>query len=282
MEKFIHKKGKGREHMNSLLLVLKEHKNNLYMMNRLAITGMKTQYSSTILGNLWLLINPMLQIGVYWLAFGIGIRGGAPVGNVPFVIWLVCGIIPWFFISSSLNRGSGAIFQKLKQVSKMNFPLSIIPTYTILSNLYSHFLLLLVLFLILLFNISSMAVNPLMLLYYIFSSVMFTWAVSFVTSTISTMIRDFHFFMQQAVRMLFYFTPILWEVKASAPDWFAVIINLNPIYYLINGYRTSLLILDSTTPFLGQTMLFWGLTGAFFLTGMILHVRFRKHFVEYL
>lgn len=268
--------------MHSLWLVLKEHKNNLYMMNRLAITGMKTQYSSTILGNLWLLVNPLLQIGVYWLAFGIGIRGGAPVGNVPFVIWLVCGIIPWFFMSSSLNRGSGSIYQKLKQVSKMNFPLSIIPTYTILSNLYSHFLLLLVLFMILLLNPASMAIQPLMLIYYIFASVMFVWAISFFTSTISTMVRDFHFLMQQITRMLFYLTPILWEVKTNLPDWFMVIIHLNPIYYLINGYRTSLLTLESTTPFVGQTFLFWGLTGAIFFIGIVLHVRFRKNFVEYI
>ncbi|HJA41411.1 MAG TPA: ABC transporter permease [Firmicutes bacterium] len=268
--------------MRSLWLVLKEHKNNLYMLNRLALTSMQTQYSATVLGNIWLLLSPMLQIGVYWLAFGVGIRGGAPVGTIPFVIWLICGIIPWFFISSSLTRGSGSIYQRLKQVSKMNFPLSIIPTYTILSNLYTHLLLLLVLFFVLLCNISSMQIDPIGLLYYIFSNIMFVWSISFLTSTISTMLRDFHFFMQQIVRMLFYLTPILWEVKSSVPSWFLFIIQLNPIYYLINGYRTSLLSLESVTPFVGQTLLFWGFTGSIFFIGVVLHVRFRKNFVEYI
>ena len=86
----------------------------------------------------WELLNPALQIMVYWLVFGLGIRSNNPVHGIPFVFWLLVGISMWFFINQGVLEGTKSISQKFNQVAKMNFPLSIIPTYIVTSRFYGH------------------------------------------------------------------------------------------------------------------------------------------------
>ena len=91
-------------------------------------------------------LNPALQIMVYWLVFGLGIRSNAPIHGIPFVFWLLVGISMWFFINQGLRR------MKFNQVAKMNFPLSIIPTYIVTSRFYGHLGLLAIIIIACMFN----------------------------------------------------------------------------------------------------------------------------------
>ncbi|KMR76684.1 teichoic acid ABC transporter permease, partial [Staphylococcus aureus] len=77
------------------------------------------------LGVAWGLINPGMQIMVYWMVFGLGIRRNAPILGVPFVYWLLGGIRMWVFINQGILEGTKAITQKFNQRSKMNFPVSL-------------------------------------------------------------------------------------------------------------------------------------------------------------
>ncbi|MGO4076213.1 Teichoic acid translocation permease TagG, partial [Staphylococcus aureus] len=75
--------------------------------------------------------------------FGMGIRGGQPIAigdmEVPFIIWMLAGLIPWFFISPTILDGSNSVFKRINMVSKMNFPISALPSVVIMSNLFSYF-----------------------------------------------------------------------------------------------------------------------------------------------
>lgn len=82
--------------MKSLKTIIKEQYENLYLIRRLSLYELKQAYAGNLLGLLWVFLNPLSQIGVYWLVFGLGIRGGAPVHGVPYFVWLVCGLVTWF------------------------------------------------------------------------------------------------------------------------------------------------------------------------------------------
>ena len=85
-----------------------------------------------------------LQIMVYWFVFGMGIRSNQPIHGIPFIYWLLVGISMWFFVNQGILEGTKSVSMKFNQVAKMNFPLSIIPTYTVTSRFYGHIGLLLI------------------------------------------------------------------------------------------------------------------------------------------
>ena len=99
----------------------------------------KSMYSMQYLGFLWELVTPILQIAVYWFVFGFGIRQGRDIDGVPFLPWLVSGIIVWFFISPAITTTARSVYSRIGLVSKMSFPLSTIPAYVLLSLIYRHF-----------------------------------------------------------------------------------------------------------------------------------------------
>lgn len=251
------------------------------MINRLALYELKSTYAGNRLGMVWAILNPLIQIIVYWLVFGLGIRNGSAVGDVPFFIWLICGIVPWFYINAGLLRGSNSIYSKLGMVSKMNFPLSTVPTYVLLSQLYTHMILIGITFVFLFFGYGIMQVNILGLLYFMFTTSCFLFAISFVTSTFATLLRDIQLAIQSIVRLLFYLTPVLW-VPGPLPRWFEMALKSNPFYYVIEGYRASLLGTGMDIFWSGYTIYFWLLTFALLFVGSILHVKFRRQFVDYI
>lgn len=216
--------------------------------------------------------------------FGIGLRGGRPIdGDTPFLVWLLCGLIPWFFISPTMTQGSNSIYQKVNLVSKMNFPVSLLPTIRIIGNSFQFVVLLGILFVLLLIYGIYPTAFILQLPYYLLCLYVFLFSFSILSSTIATLIRDYQTLLQSMMRMFLYLSPILWDPKAeNVPEWLTYLLKLNPFYYIIEGIRLS---------FLGGTwfyedpiymLYFWVLTFVILYFGTLVHFRFRKSFVDYL
>ncbi|WP_180228873.1 ABC transporter permease, partial [Bacillus cereus] len=90
---------------------------------------------------IWEVLNPLIQMSIYWFVFGLGIRGGQGVDGVPFVFWLSSGLVVWFFLNPAVMQGTKSVYKRMNMVSKMNFPLSVIPSYVVLSVFYQHIIL---------------------------------------------------------------------------------------------------------------------------------------------
>ncbi|WP_129690868.1 ABC transporter permease [Gottfriedia acidiceleris] len=267
--------------MNSIKTVLQEHAKNLSLIFRLASYETRKEYADSQLGVIWVFLNPIFQIAVYWVTFGTGIRGGAPVHGIPFLIWMLCGIIPWFFISAAIMQGSSSIFNRIGTVSKMNFPLSIIPSYVVLSRFNTHIFMMLILIVGVIVNRGVEQMNIFALIYFMLTGLLFNIALSLLTSTLSTMVRDVHLLIQSFTRMLLYLTPILWEPSGSS-NLLNTLMKLNPFYYIVEGYRGALLYGHSDIIFSKYTFYFWGVLLFFFIIGSVFHVKFRKQFVDFL
>src|SRR5699024_4986406 len=119
---------------------------------------------------------------------------------------------------------------------------------------------------------------------YIFSISCFFFTFSLITSTLSTMIRDTHQFLNSILRMLFYVSGVLWPLTLL--EQFPTILQiakLNPIYYLVQGYRAAFF--GTEWYFITHwqyTLYFWLLVIVLFLIGAHLHIKFRRHFIDYL
>ncbi|WP_100333184.1 ABC transporter permease [Bacillus alkalisoli] len=276
--------------MNSLITVLKEQLKSFYLVKRLSVYEMKSANSNNYIGVLWEIINPMIQISIFWFVFGYGVlrtngRGDIELYGqiIPYFPWMLSGIVVWFFINQSIIQGSQSVYSRINMMSKMSFPMSTIPTFVTVAKLYQHLMLLVVVLLI--FQIIGYPINIyyLQLPYFIFATLVFLVSFSLITSTISTLIRDVHNLIQAVVRLLIFLLPILWPPYKIEPQIIQTILKLNPIYYLVEGYRASILGLKwYPVEHLSFTIYFWIITLVLLLIGSSLHVKFRSKFVDYL
>lgn len=264
----------------NLATIISEQFQNRKLINRLARYEVKSAHAETKLGLIWELLNPTLQIFIYWLVFGVGLRGNDEVNGVPFIFWLMAGLSVWFFINDAILRGGNSINSRLGMLMKMKFPLSIIPAYVIGSRIYQHLAMLLIV-LVASYVFGGMPVQwtLLQLPYYMGAMIFFVFSVSLFMSTLITLIKDVHPLMQSIMRMLFYVTPILW-VTDSFPAILRGILMLNPIAYIVNGYRDSILYGTWFFEDMTYTLYFWSFTFILFIIGSTLHLRFRKSFNE--
>src|SRR5690625_1224461 len=273
--------------MKSAIMVLKEQINNFYLIRRLSLYEMKNKNRSNYLGMAWEIINPSIQILIYWFVFGT-LRDREPVEvngtEIPFFIWLLTAFFLWIFSFQSMIKGSKSIYSRLRMLSKMNFSFSVIPNFVIFSKLYVHLFMLAITIIILQFSGFYISIHYIQLIYFLFSAVALLFAISLITSTISTIIRDFHMFLNSTLRMLLYLSGVLWPITILSDFPIIMkIMQLNPLYYLIEGYRAALLGKEwyiVTHWELG--LYFWGLVLVLMIIGSKLHVKFRNHLIDYL
>ncbi|KKK38784.1 Teichoic acid translocation permease TagG [Mesobacillus campisalis] len=267
--------------MKAILEILREQVLNFHLIFRLASYDIKGKYQSHYLGAAWQFLSPALQILVYWFVFGMGIRGGNPIDGVPFIIWLLIGLIPWFFISPSIIQGSNSVYTKVSMVAKMKFPVSVLPSIVILSNAINFLIMLTFLGVILIIYGVNPGLYILQLPYYLISLFLFLFSVTLLFSTIATIIRDFQIVLQSLMRMMLYVTPVLWDM-GNLPSFLLNLLKLNPLYYLIEGFRNTFLARQWFFEDWIYMLYFWVTVLLILFLGTFLHIRFRKKFVDYL
>jgi teichoic acid transport system permease protein len=276
--------------MKSMITIVKEQISSFYLILRLSAFELKSANTNNYLGRLWELLNPMIQLTIYWFVFGAGIRKGreVPMDNgmhVPFFIWMVTGMIVWFFINPAISASSRSIYSRIQLIAKMSFPMSAIPSFVIMANFYTHLILVAVVTIFLQFTDFKLSIYFIQLPYFMIATLLFLLALALVTSTLSTIVRDVQQVVQSVLKMLLYLTPLLWQTDSLMINGidFAFILKLNPLYYIVEGYRAALL---GTTWYPAEypqlTLYFWITVLVLFLIGSVLHLKFRNRFVDYL
>lgn len=262
-------------------LIIKEQIANYRTIFRLARYEEKATYQSHYLGLVWQILNPLIQVAIYYLIFGLGVNGGRKIEGTPFIIWMLIGIIAWFFINSSLLGASNSIYKQVNLVSKMKFPVSILPMNNIVSNLSSYFPMMFFLILALFVYGIYPTIFWIQYFYYFFAMIIFLFSFGILNATITTVIRDYHIALQSILRLLFYVSGPIWDINnRNLPDALIKILKLNPIYYLIEGFRDSLLSRAWFWEKGTYALIFWGITLFMLILGSHLHLKFRNRFVD--
>ena len=128
--------------MKNLTQICKDHISYRQQIFKLAKADLVKTYRGAALGWSWAIIKPAVTVFVYWFAFSIGLRAGGDVEGMPFFLWLIAGLIPWFYMNEMLTQGTDSIRKYSYLVTKMRFPVSTIPTFVSISKLLVHFILL--------------------------------------------------------------------------------------------------------------------------------------------
>lgn len=264
---------------HNIKTVLSEIYTNRYRLLRLANYELKKQNTETVFGFLWNFFNPALQIFVYWFVFAIGLKAAAPQGGYPYLIWMIAGIMPWFYISTALNTTLISIIAYGGVLKRMRFPMAIVPVKSVISAFIAHIWSMLVVVMIILVSGYELSSCWWQTFYYAFCSIMFLVGYSLLVSAVTVVFRDFQKLMNSVIRLLFYLTPIVWSHE-TLPEHLKFVLELNPLAYIIDGYRDSLLYGVNITENLSQGCFFWLVTIALFIVGCNVHMKFRKKFID--
>ncbi|WP_368031178.1 ABC transporter permease [Arcobacter sp. s6] len=246
----------------------------------LAKNDFKSRYLGNYLGFLWAFVQPMVTIIIYWFVFQIGFKS-MPVDNFPFILWLVTGIIPWFFFADSLQSATNSILQNSFLVKKIVFRVSLLPIIQIISALVIHIFFILFLFGMFLYYGYSPTMYWLQIPYYTLCIIFFVLGLSWFTSSIVVFFRDLGQIIGMTIQSLFWLTPIIWSFKIL-PEKYFYIIKYNPLYYIIEGYRDSFI---SNTWFwekMDLSIQYWIITLIFFFGGAVVFRKLRPHFADVL
>jgi lipopolysaccharide transport system permease protein/teichoic acid transport system permease protein len=244
----------------------------------LARRDFKQQYLGSYLGLLWMFLEPLLYILVLYVFISIGFRAGEQ-GNVPYSLYLISGIVSWTYFSGNLVANTGIIGSFAFLVKKVDFRISILPFVKLISSLLPHVFLVLVTIIISWGYGYRPTLYLVQLLYYFFSMFVLLVGLGWLTSSTSLFVKDVSNIVRVIVQFGFWMTPVLWNLD-RIPYKYHWIINLNPMSYIVNGYRDSILM---QVPFwfeYKQALIFWAETFFILFVGIAVFRKLKPHFAE--
>ena len=249
---------------------------------KLSKNDFRSKYAGSYLGIVWIFLQPAVTVAVYWFVFTLG--GRTPVseaGDYPFVLWLIVGIVPWFFFSDAWGQGTGALLSYQYLVKKVVFKISILPIIKIVSALFVHVFF--VAFVLILYSLYGLFpdVYTLQIVYYSFCMFIFVLGISYITCSVMVFFRDLGQIINIILQVGIWATPILWNIETLNPKWHWVF-KLNPMFYIVQGYRDSLIDKRWFFESPGLTIYFWVLTIVVFIFGALIFKRLKVHFADVL
>lgn len=267
-------------YIKSILLFFIDVIYNRRLLWELTKKDLKTRYMGSHLGILWAFIQPTVTVLIFWFVFEVGFKS-TPVDNFPFILWLVTGMIPWFFISDSINSSTNSIVDNGYLVKKVVFRVSLLPIIKIISALIIHLFFVIMLILMFVFYGYVPTLYSLQVLYYLLATVCLLLGISWVTSTLTIFLKDIGHLVGMLLQFAFWGTPIFWTYKII-PEKYIVFLKLNPAFYIIEGYRNSFIYHRWFWQDIDLTLYYWLFTCAVLVCGAIIFKKMRPHFADVL
>lgn len=223
--------------MKMLLQILKEHIEYRKQILKMAKADLVKTYRGAALGWAWAIIKPIVTIFVYWFAFAIGLRANSTVKGYPYLLWLIAGVVPWFYMSEMITGGTDCIRRYSYLVTKMKFPVSTIPTFVNISKFIIHAMLIyLVIIIFRLFgyvpDIYLLQLPFYMLLTFIFFNI---W--SLFSGPLAAISKDYSNLVKAFITAVFWLSGILWDPSTVKNAMLKRVLKINPVTYLVTGFR---------------------------------------------
>ncbi len=203
------------------------------LLKNLVLKDLKLKYRGSVFGFLWSLVNPLLMIIVYAVAFTFILR----IRSEGFVFFLMLGQLSWTLFASSAAMSTGAIVDNSGLLKSVLFPRAILPIGTVLFNL-AQYLLTVSVFLPVMLLWYRVPLSGPMALFPVFLAlqVIFTIGVALILSTATAFFRDVRHLLEVALSVLFWTTPILYELR-QVPDRLQLLILLSPVSPFVVAYQ---------------------------------------------
>jgi ABC-type polysaccharide/polyol phosphate export permease len=238
------------------------------------------QYVGSSLGFFWVVIQPLSMISILWAVFGLAFSA-QPLNGSPFVVWLTAGLAAWYVFSEVVSGSVGVIIENQNLIKKMAFPSQILPVVKMVTSLVNHMVFILVLLVLLYCHKLSLSFYAFQFFYYLFALLMLALGLSWLGAALNPFFRDVGPFVGLFMQIGMWATPIVWEIKMM-PEAVQFYFTLNPMYYIVQGYRDTFIYARPFWDYPQQTCIFWLTTMFFLAAGGYAFKALKPHFADVL
>jgi lipopolysaccharide transport system permease protein/teichoic acid transport system permease protein len=247
----------------------------------LAKRDFKTRYIGSYLGFLWAFIQPVVTILLLILVFKMGFKVKLLEGKFDFELWLITGLIPWFFFTEALSSATNSILEHSYLVQKVVFRVSLLPIVKIVTATIVHFFFIIFIFLVFAVYGYRPSLYNLQVVYYFFCALVLLLGLTWASSALVIFFKDTTQFIQMLIQFGFWLTPLIWSIRDNSwPSSLKFIIRLNPVSYITEGYRDSFVYHAWFWEHWKQGIYFWILTLVIFFAGAVIFRKLRPHFAD--
>lgn len=206
----------------------------------LSVRELKARYRASVLGFLWTFLNPTLNMLVYVLVFGMLMRNSIP----NYAYYLFTGLLPWIYFSSSVLGGTSSVSDRRDLLTKVRFPAQVLPATVVLTNLLNFLLSLPLLIGLGFFFGITPTWHIVFLIPVLFVQTFFTLAITYLFAALNVAFRDLQHIVSNIVQMVFFLTPVLWDLKTVPPigtlskeESQQMLLTFNPMASVMSAWR---------------------------------------------
>ena len=212
----------------------------------LAKNDFKSRFAGSYFGVIWAFVNPVVTVFLYWFVFEKALNAGSQITKsgiqAPYVLWLIAGLIPWFYFSEAWSMGTNCLYEYSYLVKKVVFNIRSLPMVKIISSLFVHFFFVAFALAFAIIYKFYPTLYTLQLIYYLIAMIVFTLGLTYITSALVVFFRDLGQIISIMMQVLMWMTPILWNMDAMNLNPIIItILKLNPMYYIVSGYRDAII-----------------------------------------
>lgn len=246
----------------------------------LAVSDFKSRFSGSYLGVFWAVVQPIMTILLFWFVFQVGFRS-QPISDAPFLLWLVAGMIPWNFFSDAWINGNNSFTGYSYIVKKLVFNIDILPLVKVLASSIMN-----VIFNIIIIGVYALygrmpVIHIIDMLYFSMCLTLLALGLSMITATLNVFMKDVGQFLNIVMQFVMWLTPIMWDYH-MIPASLSWAYKLNPLFYVINGYREALIDGHWFSHNYYLMLWFWIVTIAVNVIGIRLMKKLKPHFADVL
>ena len=249
---------------------------------KLAKNDFKKRYAGSYLGAVWAMVQPVVTVAMYYVVFDLIMgTGKSMVPDKPYVLFLTAGLVPWFYFSEALNSGTNALLEYNYLVKKVVFKISVLPIIKIIAATFIHVFFAVVLLVIAACYGYFPTIYTIQMVYYSFCLFIFVLGLCYTTCAVMVFFKDIGQIISILLQIGMWATPILWDISGLSPT-VQMFVKINPLVYIVNGYRSA--IFEKTWFFedFYSTMYFWIFTVVIFSVGALVFKRLKVHFADVL
>jgi lipopolysaccharide transport system permease protein len=242
----------------------------------LAVRDIKLRYRQTLLGVLWVVLQPLLGAGIFAFIFGRVARLDS--GGVPYVLFAYAGLLAWNLFNGIVLKASGSLVANAPLVAKVFFPRLLLPFSGVLSTLLDFAIALAVG--VLLFFLSrqmpgwSLVAAP----FWLVMLLLLATGFGLLGAALAVVYRDVLHVLPVALQFLLYGSPIAYTISVIPPGWPRLLYKLNPLAPLVEGFRVALLGHGSIGLLSGGYAC--SVSVAVFVAGLIVFRRMERQFAD--
>lgn len=225
--------------LDTLRLIFSENWEWRKQIANLAVMDIRKTVRGAVLGWVWLFVKPLTYVAVFWFALELGLRAGKSVGDYPYILWLVAGLIPWFFMQNILNTGANVYRRYPFLVNRIRFPLSAISTFYVLSQFIINMILVALVLVVCVISQTGISVYLLQLPLVFLMMLVFWICFSVMVSPLSAISKDFNNLLKAFATPIFWISGVIFNVSSLNVPLVQQILAFNPVTFFVTASRAS-------------------------------------------